>query len=197
MRGPRPHGCGSRTRRLDVGERPASEPRLDLPGPARAFRGPHRGRDCVLLRPARDACAESDGRPVDGRRRVRAPDLRRDGHAPRRHLQWASTAIDTELNAVAFSTGVGDGAYPVWFGYEHGQSLPVAGLMTSIFSPRIPSSVGNAAPSSAPAPNEAKARSAWKAAVLGRRLRALRSGAAQQSRQGAWNLAYARAVRRN
>ncbi len=42
--------------------------------------------------------------------------------------EWANLPLDATVNVVAFSTGVGDGAYPVSFGYPRGSDVPSVAL---------------------------------------------------------------------
>lgn len=42
--------------------------------------------------------------------------------------EWANMPLNNGVNVVAFSTGVGDGAYPVWLGYRSDDPLPVVAL---------------------------------------------------------------------
>lgn len=41
---------------------------------------------------------------------------------------WANVPLGDDLNVVVFSTGLGDGTYPVWFGYSGASDLPVVAL---------------------------------------------------------------------
>ena len=41
---------------------------------------------------------------------------------------WANMPLENGLNVVAFTTGPGDGAYSVWFGYHRDAELPVVAL---------------------------------------------------------------------